>query len=354
MECLPQKNDGLFSIQVISEETIVANKKEIGSANMLLAHLPSLVGAKELANAYKVVFPAGAMGKLMTLKNTGLVTTSIIGKEGKIVAQAGLSSLTNLASPLAVFTVLSMVTGQYFMAEINKSIKDLSENIEEVQRQVDTLEEAVVFSASIFLQEVQTNWKLILESEDFKLGIISNIIKNVNDLTASCYFFVNRLNAKISELDLYLDKDKIPKDKDNLKSELERNKVFLAQAYEVRSCLKMILFFLTSGITESNSNGIKEVLEKDANLLFIETANQLNERLHKVIKKIKAASTINLQEYGLQIGNTIIDIRNITNGRHGNAIRKNISETIDRIKAIDCEGQTFFVMGDKLYIEETV
>ena len=72
------------------------------------------------------------------------------------------------------------------------------------------------------------------------------------------------------------------------------------------------------------------------------------------IKKIKAASTINLQEYGLQIGNTIIDIRNITNGRHGNAIRKNISETIDRIKAIDCEGQTFFVMGDKLYIEETV
>lgn len=182
MECLPQADEWFFPIQVIPTETIVEKKREIGSANMLLAQLPALIGAKELANAYKVVFPSGVMGNLMKLKSSGLVTTSICGDAGKIVGQAGLQSLLSLASPLAVFTVLSMVTGQYFMAEINKSIKALSENIEEVQRQIDTLEESVVFSASIFLQEIHTNWKLILESEDFKAGIISNIIKNINDL----------------------------------------------------------------------------------------------------------------------------------------------------------------------------
>ena len=217
------------------------NKREIGSANMLLGQLPTLAGAKELSTAYKVVFPAGVTGQLMTLKNganAGLATTSIIGESGKIAGQAGLQSLSNLASPLAVFSALSMITGQYFMAEINKSIKALSENIEEVQKQIDTSEESVVFSASIFLQEIKNDWNLILESEDFKVSIISNIIKTINDLTSSCYYFENRLNTKLSELKTNLQKNKISED--ILLSEVNRNKEFLKQAYELRSCLKLM------------------------------------------------------------------------------------------------------------------
>lgn len=50
-----------------------------------------------------------------------------------------------------------MITGQYFMAQINQSIKALTENIEEVQYQIDTTQEALIFSSTIFLQEIKND-----------------------------------------------------------------------------------------------------------------------------------------------------------------------------------------------------
>lgn len=353
MKLLSENNETFVPIQVIPQETTLSKKREIGSANMLLGQLPTLAGAKELSTAYKVVFPAGVTGKLMTLKNganAGLATTSIIGESGKIAGQAGLQSLSNLASPLAVFSALSMITGQYFMAEINKSIKALSENIEEVQKQIDTSEESVVFSASIFMQEIKNDWTLILESEDFKVSVISNIIKTINDLTSSCYYFENRLNTKMSELKINLQKNKISEDM--LLSELNRNKEFLKQAYELRSCLKMILIFLTSGVTESNSKDIKQALKKDEDLLFSVTVKQLEHKIDEIIELIKSAPSLKMQKQGLEIKENIISIRNITRDRYNNLVNKNITETIERIEKIDRDGQTFFIEGDKLYIEE--
>lgn len=353
MKLLSENNETFVPIQVIPQETTLSKKREIGSANMLLGQLPTLAGAKELSTAYKVVFPAGVTGKLMTLKNganAGLATTSVIGESGKIAGQAGLQSLSNFASPLAVFSALSMITGQYFMAEINKSIKALSENIEEVQKQIDTSEESVVFSASIFLQEIKNDWNLILESENFKLSVISNIIKTVNDLTSSCYYFENRLNTKMSELKTNLQKNKISEDM--LLSEINRNKEFLKQAYELRSCLKLILIFLTSGVTESNSEDIKQAIKKDEDLLFSVTVKQLEHKIDEIIELIKSAPSLKMQKQGLEIKENIISIRNITRDRYNNLVNKNITETIERIEKIDRDGQTFFIEGDKLYIEE--
>ena len=353
MMLLSENNETFVPIQVIPQETTLSKKREIGSANMLLGQLPTLAGAKELSTAYKVVFPAGVTGKLMTLKNganAGLATTSVIGESGKIAGQAGLQSLSNFASPLAVFSALSMITGQYFMAEIDKSIKALSENIEEVQKQIDTSEESVVFSASIFLQEIKNDWNLILESENFKLSVISNIIKTVNDLTSSCYYFENRLNTKMSELKTNLQKNKISEDM--LLSEVNRNKEFLKQAYELRSCLKMILIFLTSGVTESNSKDIKQALKKDEDLLFSVTVKQLEHKIDEIIELIKSAPSLKMQQHGLGIKEKIISIRNITRDRYNNLVNKNITETIERIEKIDRDGQTFFIEGGKLYIEE--
>lgn len=200
------------------------------------------------------------------------------------------------------------------------------------------------------MQEIKNDWILILESEDFKVSVISNIIKNINDLTSSCYYFENRLNTKMSELKTNLQKNKISEDM--LLSELNRNKEFLKQAYELRCCLKMILIFLTSGVTESNSKDIKQALKKDEDLLFSVTVKQLEYKIDEIIELIKSAPSLKMQKQGLEIKENIISIRNITRDRYNNLVNKNITETIERIEKIDRDGQTFFIEGDKLYIEE--
>lgn len=354
MGLLIKNNECSVPIQIIPQEAIVTkNMKEIGSANMLLSQLPTLVELKELSNAYKIIFPPGAIGKLMTLKNganAGLTTTSIIGESGKITGQAGLQSLSSFASPLAVFSVLSIITGQYFMAEINKSIEELSKNIEEVQEQIDISEESEVFTASVFLQEIKNDWNLILGAENLKASIISNIITTTNNLTSSCYYFKNRLNTKLSELMVNL-KAKKPSE-GVLLAEINRNKEFLKQTYGLRSCFKIILIFLTSGITKNNSEDIKCAMKKDEDLLFTATAKQLNSKIDEIIELIKSAPSINLQKQGMLIKDCIVDIRNITRDGFNDFINKNIFETIDRLETINWKEQVFFIEDNKLYVEE--
>ena len=347
-------DDSFSALQIFPNEVTKNNKTEIGSAQMLLNQFPSLLASKELSQAYKVVLPKGVAGKLMEIKNgslAGLNSTTIVDPStGKIIGQAGLQSLSNLANPLAVFTAMSMITGQYFMAQINNSIKELSENIEEVQHQIDASEESVVFSNTIFLQEIKNDWNLILCSETYKNSIISNVIKSVNDLTSSIYYFENRLNSKMKELQDVLSKDRIAEK--TLLEEIARNKEFMKSAYELRSCLKLILIYLTSCITKDNATEIKETLKKDDNLLFSSTVKQLNQKIDSIVDDLKHASTIKLQQQASEIKELAIGIRTLTRESYNDSVKLNIDKTIDKIETIDKNGQTFYIEGDKLYIEE--
>jgi len=340
-------------IQVLPDTEERKNRKEIGSANMLINQIPNMITAEQLSKSYKVIFPKGVTGILMEIKNganAGLNTTSIIGESSKIVGQGGLQSLSNLASPLAVFSVVSMITGQYFMAQINQSIKALTENIEEVQRQIDTTQEALVFSSTIFLQEIKNDWTIILESESYKNSIISNIITTINNLTSQIYYFENRLNSKINELKILLEKNKIADN--SLRNELERNKDFLKLAYETRSCLKLIVLFLSSNITEKNAEDIKSALNTDDDVLFSNTVKQLDYRIDIIINQLKNASNIKMQQQSIEIKSIITDIREITRDRYNNSVKANIESTIENIRELDSKGKTFYIERDKLYIEE--
>lgn len=339
--------DDNFVIQALSKESIPSNKVKIGSASMLLNQLPALIGTKELSGAYKVILPSGIVGNLMKMHN-GLYTTSVIGESGKIVAQAGLTSLSSVATPLAVFSVASIITGQYFMSQINQSLNLLANNVEEIQKQVDTTEEAVVFTASIFLNELKNDWPILLESDSLKAVYTTSILKTINDLTSSCYYFENRLNIKMNELkDACRSRKPL---KDNLFQELERNYEFLRLSYEIRSCLKLILIYLSSGINQDNSTSIKQVLEADDKLIFSSTIAQLDERIDDVIELLKKVPTEKQQAQVREYSKLIKEVRSITREQYNDAIRINMINTIDRIANLDSEGKTFYIEDGQIYI----
>jgi hypothetical protein len=350
MKSITNTNQDL-QITIVEEDLIIENKQEIGSANMLLSQLPTLIGAQQLSNAYKVVFPAGIVGNLMNLKN-GLQSSTIVNGSGKIVGQAGLQSLSNLASPMVVFSAISMITGQYFMAQINKSIQNLTKKIEKIEKQLTIKEESIVFSASIFIKEIRNNWTLIVSNEDYKASIITNIISTINELTSSCYYFQNILNDKLSDLETSYRSNKLGSN--NLINDIKRTEDFLKYAYQLRSSYKLILLFLTTNITNNNATEIKEVLKKDFDLVFSSTVNQLEARVDSIIDILKQSPSIKLQQQTKKIGPIIVDIRSIVNERYNNEGLKNINSTIDKVKNIDSNGQDFYIIGNKMYIDEIV
>ena len=346
--------DNSFDVQILRVEGTPREKEHIGSASMLLTQLPSLLGVKELTGAYKVVLPPGKVGELMTLKNgalQGLNNTTLVGESGKIVGSAGLQSLSALASPMIVFSVLSMVTGQYFMSQINNSIKELSESIEEVQVQIDTSSESKVFAGSILLKEIKNDWNLILGSESLKSAMVNSIIQSISELTATCYYFENRLNYKISELNkVYSTTRKCAEE--SLINDIRRSMDFLKYSIELRSCFKTILVFLTTGITKDNSSEISKVLIDDADLLLSSTVQQMHQQIKSVIDHVKKAPTIKQQEQASEISKLLKDVRRITRKDYSDSILLNLSETIKRFELLDSKGETFYIEDGYIYVAQ--
>ena len=341
--------DNQFEISVFPQEEVPYNAKQIGSANMLLNQLPNLLGERQLAGAYKVVIPDGVTGSLMQMKSNGLLTTSIIGESGKIAGQAGLQSLSSVANPLAVFNVASMITGQYFMAQINNSLTALTENVAQVQRQIDASEESTVYAASIFLQEMKNDWSLILSSNEMRNVFVLSALRTINEITASAYYFVNRVDSNFSEVKTSWQKGKTTEERVFI--EAERNTEFLKLAYEMRSCLKVILVYLTNGISSINAEEIKAVLQNDDNLVYQSTVSQLDDRVKDLKEVMKSCKTLKQQETAKAQLPRIVRIRDAAKDSYKNDVRKNMLETIDSFALMDKRGQQFYIQGDKLLVE---
>ena len=362
MDLISEDNSQRFPIQVFPQENIVVdnpkNFNKLGNVDMILGKLPTVVttwaGVDKLNSAYKIVMPAGISGELVkNSKLNGLVTTTIRGTDGKFSGVAGLESLAGTLTPAAIastaFTIASVVVGQYFLCQINKSLTKISEGIEHIEKQIDTIQESDVFSGWIFLKEIQNDWPLILESDDFRATVTSNILQTVNNLTSSVYYFENRLNTELNKLSTVLQKDKIADT--SLINEISNTTEFLELAYETRCCLKLILIYLTTGITKNNFEEIKRTLNKDDTLLFSSTVKQLDKQIEYIIYTLKKAPKIKLQKQAYEISSHVKRIYNITRDRYNDAINKNIENTISELKKLDDEGCVFYVEDNTLYIE---
>ena len=101
----------------------------------MMNSLPALAMASDLSSStlYRIEFPKGIDGSLMRLKQGGLGTT-IQGANGKITGTGSLYAVDTIgpAMALQIFSIMSIVTGQYFLAEINKKLGKISRSIDKI------------------------------------------------------------------------------------------------------------------------------------------------------------------------------------------------------------------------------
>lgn len=121
----PIDKKAFLSIESMFNEIDECNRNEYklkplgSSARMLsiLQYMPimqSVDQAKKLEGAYKVVFPEGAIGKLMEYKN-GTLGTPLIQPNGKIGSHAGLVPVDSMSlNPVMIFTAVSLVYRSIF------------------------------------------------------------------------------------------------------------------------------------------------------------------------------------------------------------------------------------------------
>ena len=97
----------------------------------MIQQLPLAVTASNMPQMYTLTFPEGLPHTLMHLKNGGFAT-SIIGADGKIVGMASLTPMVAEAAIIGIFTAMSVLTGQFFLCQINKELQKINQKLDEI------------------------------------------------------------------------------------------------------------------------------------------------------------------------------------------------------------------------------
>lgn len=172
---------------------------EVAKASMVLQYIPQLAALAANNNAFnnafmqatngmfKVKIPDGThLGKSM--KTPGAHRAMIFKDYGnKFVGNAELfpfdgalyiNSAPNIA--LAVFSAISMATGQYFMTQINSKLESITSGIDRIEQFLDDSRRSELIAACQELNEQKARVKYISSEND-----ASDIITHLNDIRMS-------------------------------------------------------------------------------------------------------------------------------------------------------------------------
>lgn len=195
----------LLSIEILKDydNDNLKNPITVGSrVNALFQALPMLQLVhqnKIIEGAYKIVIPEGVGGKLMQYKN-GLLGTPMIGANNKIQGHAGLEKI-GMASmnPALIFTAMSFVTGQYFMAQINSSLKNISHDVKQIIKILLDDKKSRNYAIYEFYLEIINNMDIILDNSDIRISYLTNIQSTLIDLRQNIKFYEKSIDDIIDE-----------------------------------------------------------------------------------------------------------------------------------------------------------
>ena len=162
-----------------------------------IQQIPAFFAADSLANSYKIVFPDGVQGTLMKYKATGGLGTPIQGENGKIVGHASLFQNTSQAVILGVFSILSIVTGQYFLTEINSKMEYLNRKIDQIMEFLYGDKKAELIAEINFIQYAQRNYTSIMSHESQKIATITGIQEAYKTAMKDIEFYMTDLSSKV-------------------------------------------------------------------------------------------------------------------------------------------------------------
>lgn len=195
----------LLSIEILQDydNNNLKNPIAIGSrVNALFQALPMAQVAhqnKIMEGAYKIVMPEGVGGKLMKYKN-GLLGTPVIGSNSKIQGHAGLEKISVPSiNPAVIFTAMSFVTGQYFMAQINSSLKNISHDVKQIIKILLDDKKSRNYAIYEFYQEIINNMDIIFDNSDIRISYLTNIQSTLIDLRQNIKFYEKSIDDIIDE-----------------------------------------------------------------------------------------------------------------------------------------------------------
>ena len=163
----------------------------------LLQQTPAVIAEGVMTQAYLVTFPEGLPHVLTTLKQGGYCT--VLREHGKIVGMASLYSAATQAAVLGAFTAMSVVSGQYFLAQINRQLGAIQKKLDNVLQFLYSDKKAELISEIKFAQFAYENYSVIMDNEPQRIAVITNLQAGKKEAVRDIEFYIGELSQKAND-----------------------------------------------------------------------------------------------------------------------------------------------------------
>lgn len=163
-----------------------------------LQHVPAIAASETIANAYLLHFPEGVVGELMKYKDGGF-GTPIFGTDGNIVAHASLEQMEMKAMTMRAVTVMSIVSSQYFLAEINHELKELNKSIDKILEFLYSEKKAELIAEVSFTKYAFENYASIMANNEQKMATIGSLQSARKVAMKDIEFYMSDLSDVVSD-----------------------------------------------------------------------------------------------------------------------------------------------------------
>lgn len=283
------KSEGSFDIQTVDENVNLDDsrrfkKMELASdykmqLSALTQQLPSVIGAGILSksNLYVMKFPKGLPHTVMHL-NRGGVSTTIVDANGRIKGTSSLYSVSNPASVIiGAMSVMSAISGQYFLAQINNEIRMVNQGLDKILNFLYGDKKAELVSEISFIKYAHQNYNSIIGNKHQTTATIASIQEARKVAMKDVQFYLNDLDSTIK-----------PESKDDIGETVRKS-------IQIKKCLELSMqLYLMSNVLEVYysqnydsdyikyiENDVTEYL-KMCNSAIFACFNRLNGQLDKV------------------------------------------------------------------------
>ena len=162
----------------------------------LMSQLPALLNTASLSQTVRLTFPKGVQGSLLALKNGGYSTT-LVDQAGKFVGTASISFPTFQTAALGAFTAMSIVSGQYFLAQINNKLGQISSKLDAILKFLYGDKRAELLSEVNFIHFAHENYKSVMEHSEQRIATLVNLQSAKKVAMKDIEFYLSDLHSVI-------------------------------------------------------------------------------------------------------------------------------------------------------------
>ncbi len=178
----------------------------------ILQNIPEILLDGQKTCTYKVIYDQG-LGTLQRAKEeyAGYLRANVVkpGTNNEITGSALLQELSMGPQIVSgVFSAMSMVTGQYYMSQINTQLEKADRNIEEIQQFMEDDKRSRMEGDEEFLRSICESFNVILSNDSMRQAKLNSIQDIKRNACADVIFYKKQIND-LRRIDVKSDKAEI-------------------------------------------------------------------------------------------------------------------------------------------------